>query len=197
MPDDIRILHEMIKKTATIPIGRDAYQKKRQVTLDEPEEPTTGNVTITGLPDHAIVIKADKFSSPDTVFACSNGECKRADFIIVADTGKKRVILCIEMKARKTAQRNGNKYIIQQLKGAQCFIGYCREIGKSFWQSPNFLDNYEYRFINIAPNNIPRRETRVYPKMGTHDEPEKMLKVRNPKHGHLEFNQLAGKGNLT
>jgi hypothetical protein len=29
--------------------------------------------------------------------------------------------------------------IIQQLKGAQCFVAYCQKIGKEFWSAKQFL----------------------------------------------------------
>lgn len=97
---------------------------------------------ICGLPDNAIVIKVDAFTAPDAVFAGSHDECKRADYVIISDAAGKKVIVYIEMKARKGSE----KAIIQQLKGAQCFIMYCREIGRSFWKKQNFLEGYRHRF---------------------------------------------------
>lgn len=87
---DIDILHQMVRDTAKIPVS-DEYSRKK-VVLKEPQQPKS-LVTILGLPDDVIVIKADAFRSPDTVFKGTQGECKRADFVIVADTGKKKVIL--------------------------------------------------------------------------------------------------------
>jgi hypothetical protein len=116
MPD-INIFRELIKDTA-IQAGNDSYGKK-QTMLTEPQCPGV-SVTITGLPDNVIIIKADDFASPNSVFNGNHGECKRADFIIVADTGNNKVILCIEMKATKGVE----KEIIQQLKGAKFFVVY-------------------------------------------------------------------------
>nr|VFK31068.1 MAG: hypothetical protein BECKMB1821G_GA0114241_107611 [Candidatus Kentron sp. MB]VFK35578.1 MAG: hypothetical protein BECKMB1821I_GA0114274_11292 [Candidatus Kentron sp. MB]VFK77385.1 MAG: hypothetical protein BECKMB1821H_GA0114242_11312 [Candidatus Kentron sp. MB] len=194
MSRDIRILREMISGAATIPIQKTLYGK-RYATLSESRDPKRREVMISGLPDNTIIIKADAFQSPDTIFNCSKGECKRADFIIVADTDKKRVILYIEMKA--TRKGSSEKEIIRQLKGAQCFIGYCRNIGKSFWESPNFLDGYECRFIKIIPNNVSKGETRISRETGVHDKPEKMLTIDSPKCDRLDFKHLVGKGNPT
>jgi len=47
--------------------------------------------------------KADAFKSPGAVFQDSRGECKRADFVIIADGIHKKTILCIEMKAHQGA----------------------------------------------------------------------------------------------
>jgi hypothetical protein len=80
--------------------------------------------------------------------------------------------------------------IVQQLKGAQCFIAYCREIGKAFWNEPDFMKKYRHRFVSIAHTSIPKRKTRITRESGKHDEPEKMLKIDWPH--HLQFNQLAG-----
>ena len=182
MPD-IHILHELIKESAKQALV-DNYGKK-QTTLTEPQCPGV-SVTISGLPDNVIVIKADAFASPDTVFTGSHGECKRADFIIVADTGNKKVIVCIEMKARN----DGEKGIIQQLTGAQCFVGYCQEIGKAFWNQPDFLKGYVYRFVSISQISIAKNKTRVNRQTGTHDRPERMLKIAYPY--HLQFSHLAG-----
>jgi len=181
---DIEILDQMIKDTAKVPLEN--YGKKNKVILTEPQH-ANSSATIFGVPDDAIVIKADAFISPDTVFGGSRGECKRADFVIVADTGNKRVILCIEMKATKAPK----KEIIQQLKGSRCFIAYCKEIGRAFWDERNFLHGYAYRFISIGHTSIPKRKTRITRQSGTHDRPDKMMKIAWPN--NLRFNHLAGK----
>lgn len=182
MPD-INMLHELIKDTAKQALV-DSYGKK-QTILTEPQCPGV-SVTISGLPDNVIVIKADAFVSPGTVFKGSRGECKRADFVIVADTGNKKVIVCIEMKATN----DGEKEIIQQLTGAQCFVGYCQEIGKAFWNQPDFLKGYVYRFVSISQISIAKNKTRINRQTGIHDRPDRMLKIAYPH--HLQFNHLAG-----
>lgn len=151
---DIAILKQMIKPTATVPL-KENYQKKL-VTLKEPSD--NYEITIYGMPDddEVIVIKVDAFRAPTTVFQGNRGECKRADFIIIADTDKKKVILCIEMKGGNKTSKE--KDIIQQLKGAQCFIAYCRAIGQSFWAQQNFLSGYEYRFVSIKDIKIAKKK---------------------------------------
>jgi hypothetical protein len=184
MPD-IDILHGMIKDSAKVP-SDDNFGKKK-VTLTE-SGGSTYSVTIYGMPDNAIVIKADAFTSPTSVFNGSKGECKRADFVLVADTDDKKLILCIEMKAGKGG---AEKDIIRQLKGARCFVAYCREIGKSFWNQQDFLNDYVYRFVSIRDISISKRPTRLSPASGDiHDHPEKMLKISSPH--RLQFNRLAG-----
>ncbi|QSJ17958.1 hypothetical protein JYQ62_03610 [Nostoc sp. UHCC 0702] len=183
---DIAILKQMIKETATVPL-EDSYGKK-QVTLIEPQH-NNYSVTIHGMPDEdeVIIIKADCFSSPDEVFKGNSGECKRADFVIVADTDTKNVIICIELKATKGSE----KEIIQQLTGAQCFVAYCQQIGKAFWREATFLDTYQYRFVSIGHISISKQKTRIERPTDNHDRPEKMLKIDWPH--RLEFNHLAGR----
>lgn len=180
---DIDILRQMIKSEASLPL--ESHNNKNRVILTEPQHKDS-SVTIFGMPDNAIVIKSDVFKSPDNVFNGTKGECKRADFVIVADTEGKKVILCIEMKAR----RDSEKEIIQQLTGTQCFIVYCREIGKAFWEQQNFLKDYAYRFISISHISISKRKSRATRQTGVHDRPDRMLKISSPH--HLQFNQLAG-----
>lgn len=79
--------------------------------------------------------------------------------------------------------------IIQQLKGAQCFVAYCREIGQLFWNNPNFLKGYEYRFISIKNISVSKKPSRT--KTAIHDRPEQMLKISSPD--YLEFNRLISK----
>ena len=181
---DLNILNNMIKDTAKVSLV-DNYGKK-QVKLEEPQFPGS-SVTIHGMPDNAVVIKADTFKSPDSVFKGSRGECKRADFVIIADGGnKKKVIICIEMKATKGSE----KEIVLQLKGAQCFITYCREIGKLFWDQQNFLNDFVYRFVSIGNISISKKRSRIDPSTDIHDSPDKMMRISSPH--RLEFKHLAG-----
>ena len=174
--------------------GKNPYDKP-EVTLEESGNTTKNDysIKITKIPDDIIIIKADEFSSPDTFFQGDNGECKRADFILIAQTYKKNWILHIEMKSGK----DGNANMIKQLKGAQCLVAYCRAIGRTFWKEPKFLEekNYEQRFVtitNITPR-ISKKTTRILPKSDWHDTPEKMWRIDSPGRSRLQFDKLVGK----
>ncbi|SPD74537.1 conserved hypothetical protein [uncultured Desulfobacterium sp.] len=180
---DIDILDQMIKDSAKQPLSK--HQNKMNVELAEPKQPMSSTI-IYGVPENAVVIKVDTFPSPDAVFNGSQGECRRADYVIVSNANGKKVIVYIEMKATKGSLPE----IIQQLKGAQCFIAYCREVGKSFWQEQDFLKGYRQRFISIGHTSIPKRKTRIMRQTGKHDRPEKMLKIDWPH--YVQFNMLAG-----
>lgn len=169
---DIDILYELIKDTARVSL-EDHYGKKR-VTLTEAQQ-THSSITIFNVPDDSIVIKADAFVEPKAVFKNSRGECKRADYVMITDTGEEKFIVYIEMKSGK----GDNPQIIQQLKGAACFVAYCREIGLSFWNEREFLSGYTSRYVSVVKTSINKRPTRETLRPGLHDSPENMLKIQS------------------
>ena len=182
---DIDILREMIKKSATEALI-DNYEKKKVTLIEQ----GVSSVIISGMPEDSIVIKVDdSFKSPDSIFRCSKskGHCKRADYVIVADMDKKKVILYIELKRTKDSEKS----IMKQLMGARCFMAYCQEIGRSFWEKQDFLDGYECRFISIGHTGIAKQRTRIERKSKVHDQPEFMMKIDWPS--YLQFNRLVGK----
>ena len=183
---DIAILKELFKKSITVSL-EPPYGDK--VILKEPP-PSDYSVTIHKMPkdDDVIVIKTDDFPSPKTVFANSQGECKRANFVIIANTEQEKFIVCIEMKAGKGGEPEEIK---QQLKGSQCFVAYCREIGRVFWYKKDFLEGYEYRFVTIKNILKKKKHTQNKPPKGIHDSPDRMLKISSPK--YLTFKGLVGK----
>jgi hypothetical protein len=139
-------------------------------------------------PDDAMIIKVDRFLSPDKIFNGNKGECKRCDYVIISP--EKRCILYIEIK--RTKDKGGWKHIVEQLKGGQCFVSYCRTVGKHFWDKKDFLSGYKNRFICIGHTNIAKRKTRIDKHSKRHDTPDKAMKIDWPN--HLQFNHLAGLG---
>ncbi len=182
MPD-LQILRQMIKDDAMVPLP--ATSSKHTVKLVEPQAPGS-SVTICGLPNDSVVIKADFFSPPSSVFRGSKGECRRSDFVILADSGNQKVILYIEI----TSSRKPRPEVVQQLKGAQCFVAYCQQIGKAFWNCGSFLDDYSPRFVFVAHTSISKTKTRSSSNLVLHDRPDQMLTITSPH--RLQFRHLAG-----
>lgn len=180
---DFEILDQMIKDTSKVS-AMIKYGKAFAI-LNEPQSPGS-SVTIYGIPSGALIIKVDTFQSPDTIFCGSKGECKRADYVIVSDSGNKKRILYIEMKKTKDSRNS----VIKQLAGAKCFMSYCQEIGKMFWNKRDFLEEYHHRFVSIGHISIAKRKTRVDRQTGKHDTPEKAMKIDWPK--RLQLNHLLG-----
>ncbi len=192
---DLDILRALIKKEATVLPGKNPYGKA-EVTLEEPRNTTKNNYSlkITKIPDEIVIIKADKFPSPNNFFMGNKGERKRADYIVVAQAGNKNWILHIEMKSSAGGNLN-NKEIVQQLKGAQCLVAYCRAIGREFWQEPKFLEekNYQQCFVCITDikTSMGKTPTRIPPKSVLHNTPENKLRIKTHGKTRLQFNELV------
>ncbi len=185
---DIAILKEIIRQRSIVPL-QPHYDDRQKVVLQE----SSGNsysIPLYGMPDQdqVIVIKADDFTAPKDIFANSKHECKRADFVIIAELETQTIAVCIELKAGKGDSESS---IIQQLKGTKCFVAYCREIGQCFWEQPNFLKDISYRFVSIKNISISKKPSRPSGRIETPDRPEKMLKLSSPT--RLQFRQLIGK----
>ncbi|MDE0012648.1 MAG: hypothetical protein OXU36_15965 [Candidatus Poribacteria bacterium] len=172
--NDIQILREMLNPDVQVTLQ--SGQGRPSVQLTDSQSGTT--VEIKGVPPESIVIRAEGFENPLVIFNGSKGECKRADFVIVSkDEDAGRWIICIE-----TQERDSKKawHVIQQLKGACCFINYCKCIGKSFWESKEFLDDYDYRFVSIVdinPNRSKRRTQPFDPAGALHNRPDIFKKL--------------------
>ena len=184
--NDIAILQEMLNAGAQVPLQQTAGQCS--VTLRDKQAKTT--VEIADIPDDSIVIRAEAFKPP-TVFKGSKGERRRADFVIVSNAENENWIICIETQA---GTGKDPEDVEQQLRGTQCFIGYCKCIGQSFWQSENFLDGYQYRFVSISGININKQTTRFYkPKNQSreksHDSPDTFLEILERQ--NLHFDELT------
>ena len=176
--NDIQILQEMLVDRVQVRVHQG--RGRPSVELTDSQAGTT--VEIKGLPHNSIVIRAEDFENPLAVFNGSKGERKRADFVIVSnDENDRKWIICIETQEMDAKLAS---HVIQQLKGAYCFVSYCRCIGKSFWELEEFLDGYQYRFISIVDINFNRSRRRSQPFYsvgGLHNRPEVFLKIsRSP-----------------
>jgi len=181
MKSDKEILVEMIFPEALVALETE-YEKSTVVLK---EEGVRGSeVCIRNIPTDSVVIKADNFPAPTKFFNGEQGECKRADFIIIST--EKKVIIYIELKA---GQKSGC-YIVKQLKGASCLVSYCQEIAKQFWNKDDFLAGYQQRYIGLTHLSINKRSSRL--KLAElHDSPDSFLKISSPNKKYLQFQELA------
>ena len=187
---DFEILRALIRDEALAPV--EFPHGKKVIVLEEPgqQQQSAYSLRIKNVPDDVVAFRADAFPAPNHIFKNDKGECKRADFVVIASDGKANWILYVEMKRGKG---HSEKEIIQQLRGAQCLVAYCRAIGQEFWQERKFLkkESYQQRFISVRNIGAQQQPTRVEPKSGRHNAPERMLKINAPK-GNLRFNQVVG-----
>lgn len=183
MMSDLDILRELIRDDAIVPNRKS--NSTATITLKESGDGhhSCYNINILGAPDETITINIDKNFPPTTkIFNGTKGECKRADFVLITDYANKKWIIYIEMKLSNNTKR---PEFIKQFKGTQCFITYCKSIGRKFWGQPNFLEvkgkKYQERFVGIANISLDKKPT-VYtkPNNSKHDKPENMLKINCP-----------------
>lgn len=182
MTRDQLIFSEMIKSTSQIQT-QDHYSKK-SVILSEPQT-TDSRVRINNMPNDSLIIKVDHFESPNKIFNGNNDECKRADFVIICF--KDKIIIFIEMKKKSACM----KHVVKQLLGADCFINYCQNVGRSFWNHEEFLDGYDRRYVCISKTQLAKQKTRVTKNSPINNTPENALKIDWPN--DLQFNRLIGR----
>ena len=180
--NDIQILQEMLDPAAQVMLQ--SGPGRPFVQLTDLQSGTT--VEIKGLPHNSIVIRAEDFENPLTIFNGSKGERKRADFVIVSnDESDRKWVICVETQGGNKAKGE----VTAQLKGAACFIGYCKCIGKSFWESQGFLDGYQYRFVSIAGLNMKKIGIKpIQSEKVPHDHPENFRRIL--RHPIIHFHRL-------
>lgn len=189
---DLATLHELISNMAQAQQVQEQYGRKGVILEERGDGQQAGyTVYLRNVPDDSIAIKADQFPSPEGIFSNSRGECKRADYVLVAETADGNWILYVEMKSGK-ANRDE---VVKQLKGAECFLAYCRAVGRRFWSDRKFLDQqrYKQRFVCIDGINLNKKTTRLSRHSKLHDTPENVLTIRSPRADGLEFSELRGK----
>jgi len=166
-------------------LSLESKYSKPSILLIEDSSPDSC-VEIAGLPDNAIVIKIDAFSDPGHFFCNERGECRRADFAIVAEEGSKKRVLIIELK-RTNAQGN---HLTQQFKGARCVMAYCEEVARQFYDCKELLHGFEYRYVSFCRTNIRKTKTRIKQNSNNHNKPHRFLKISHPS--RVEYNHLVG-----
>lgn len=181
--NDIQILREMLIDRVQV---RSEWQGQGRPSVELTDSTSNTTVKITGLPPDSIVIRAEDFENPLTIFHGSKGERKRADFVIVSnDESARKWIICIETQGGNKAKGE----VTAQLKGAACFISYCKCIGQSFWKSQGFLDGYQYRFVSIAGLNMKKIGIKsIQSEKDLHDHPENFRKIL--RHPIIHFRKL-------
>ena len=186
--NEIEILQQMLKSDIQVELK----QQPDKPSAELRDEKSGTKVLIKGLPKDSIVIRAEKFG-PHDVLKGSKGENKRADFVILSNENTKKWIVCIEIQGGNSKKR---MEVVQQLKGAHCFICYCKCLGSSFWKENNFLDGYKYRFVSMTKIYVDKKRTSpfsplILSKKELHETPENFLNIsRSPS---LHFSRLIQK----
>lgn len=187
MTSDLDVLRELINENALVRLEGPDYG--RVAVLEEAGAPgrIQYSIKIKGIPNDAVVIKTDAFPPPRSIFTCRRGECKRADYVIVASSKKGNFIVYMEMKRGRGKRRD----IVDQLKGSECLISYCQAIACGFWNRPNFLGPYERRFVSFTKIGISKSRTRDVRPTWLHDAPDRMCTIGTIRSGgEVNFRRL-------
>jgi hypothetical protein len=185
---DIAILKEMFKANILEKLEnrQEGTHEVYSVKLKEPKDDYFIIIDRMSNDNEVIIINPEAFKAPTLLFNGNKYECKRSDFVIVDE--KQKVILYIEMKRTKGSKKD----VVAQLRGAKCFVSYCKEIGREFWKKEKFLDSYAHRFVVVdhIDNKISKNRNRVTRQdIDTiHDRPEAVLSI--PYRQNLKFDNL-------
>lgn len=171
--EDLRILREMLVPEMILEpfIGTDG---KAWLRLTDPDNPRSC-VTITDLLPHTLAFKSDAFTVPGRCFQSSRGEAKRADYILISAGEKERWVIFIEIKGSPRFAYNAAIY--NQLRGSRCFFEYVRIIGRSFWESPEFLKEYHERYVVFPRATHRGKPANRFPGSLTHNTPEQVRRI--------------------
>ncbi len=138
------------------------------------------SITIANVPQNAIAIKTDSFPDLRNFFNCSSdiGNCKRADFVIIID--KKLIFIELSQGTKQT------KHVLQQLKGAQCVIEYCRSISNEFYGYSSFLTGYTTYCVSVSGIADSKR-----PNILLSNDANSFLKIKSPNNNSIPFSKLC------
>jgi len=154
---DHKILSDLISNNVKIPLIS-SLNSNNEVTLTENIDNISYSIKIKGLPKDTFILKADDFPALLTFFKGLQGECKRADYIVLTNIKNKKIAIFLELKSGNP----DNKDIINQLKGAFCLYKYLQKVGQIFWDYTDFLMDYEIKFAVIK--EIPQKiKLKKYP----------------------------------
>jgi hypothetical protein len=172
-----RLIHPNARVSLTEQHGR------FMVILQEPE--CKSEAKIFSVPEGAIVLKLDENLDVGRLFSGSFGECKRSDFLLIAEVYSKIIFVHIEMKLTRASAGD----IAHQLRGSHCFVHYMRELGKAFASHGAFLNQAIHRFVSINQTGPRKRRTRIELATGLNDLPERAMKISSPH--HIEFAKIC------
>ncbi len=180
---DTTILKRMLQNNILLPL-EDHYASKKVILKEHQAQDSW--VEIHNIPEDAVVIDLDRAFHNQHLFQGGNGECKRADYVIISELEQK--VLFIEMKRTNAPAVD----IVNQLKGALCAFEYCQIIAREFFQSSYFLEHYQQRFISLRHTGGTKQKTEIErtANLGEkHNTPNYPLKISWAK--TIQFKKIA------
>ena len=175
----VQALTTLIKSNVIIP----ATTLKGRNCIKLVEEEGSYGLTILGCPNDVIAIKCDKFPEPNSFFIGKNGECKRADRVIISS--ERECIIVIEMK--KVNKHASNSDVIDQLKGARCVLDYCNFVIYRFLGVRNVFSNYKERYFKSVQKGSQKRPFILSSNPYINNMPDRFDKIKDKT---IEFCKL-------
>ena len=88
MMSDFEILRALIRDEALAPV--EFPHGKKVIVLEEPghQQQSAYSLRIKNVPDDVVAFRADAFPAPNHLFRNDKGECKRADFVVIASDSR-------------------------------------------------------------------------------------------------------------
>lgn len=168
MCPDLAVLTQLLTDDAKVNYHGKSVQLKEDQASDS-------QITISQVPEDAVIIKCDKFPAPTEVLKGEYGECKRCDYIILLLYKGQKYALFIELKRGKKSE----DHIIRQLKGGSCVLDYCRAVLEHFHEIKKPLGDYKFRYVCFTNTQINKKTVRLQRPKGrpSHTTPAKFLKV--------------------
>jgi hypothetical protein len=155
----------------------------RECFIMEEDDPAAKlkRMEIRGVPKGSLLLRMQRYPEPRHIFKSTKGECKRCDYIVLAPWKSGLYILYVEMKS----SRLDNRDTIPQLRGADCFMTYCRALAERFHSAEISSCPFEKRFILFCVKNSNKKSIVPRTASAVHSSPENMKKfpVGNSKTG--------------
>lgn len=157
---DFKLVRKLIKKNALT----ERETQMGNLVLEEKSNNVSYKLTVSDIPSSVldiIAIKSDMFDVPSAFFNCNSGECKRADFVVIARYKNRGHIIFLEMvkennkTSKKLSPKSDDDFRLQ-LIGSACLLDYCKSIANGFFGIVGFLDSsiYDSHFVAIQLGNL-------------------------------------------
>ncbi len=183
---DLDLLRKMIREDVIVGARRtDSGRFSLRLEETNTSKGSEYSIELCNVPQECIAIKVDRFVAQKKFFRNDKGQSRRSDYIIITSFKSNNWIIYIELKKGKGTTST----IVQQLKGSQCLIDYCRSLGRSFWGASTFLESsdYQLRFVTLRAISMNKTGTKRRPKF-VHDSPDTMLTLF--ANNQLQFREL-------
>lgn len=185
---ELDVLKQLLKQNLLVDISDKGGI--RSVTLRERDsQAKLKTVCVGGLPEGTVVLATDNCRPGSSLFRSSLGECRRCDYVILAQTKRKGgVAVLIELKswpgsgesktpqAAESTEAECAKKCGEKFKATECILDYCDAALDRFHNQTALLKHYHKHYFVVfykAPH-LEKKPTRL--ERPPNDKPDCFLK---------------------